>query len=464
MAGIGFRLNKYFKDQNLAGNLKGTLYSIIISSGPWLITIISIAFVSTSAQKILSGHHLFVLKSIINYSYAGSLLFFGAIEMPVTRYLADKLYISDFTTFKNVFLCICCFFVSIGTIFAALFYSYFDYPLMVKLAGILFFNSVLVVWTSMVFLSSAKNYHQIVISFVIGAAFSSMLAIIFGRLFALYGYLIGFSIGQSMIAIFLTINLFHEYKGAQYFSFEFLSYFKKYRRLVFVGLFYYLGIWIDKILFWFAETGQRVEGPLFTNRYYDTAMFLSYLTIVPSLALFLVQVETSFFVKYTYYFRSIDHKNNIYFLNECIRDIILVLRKTSVNLLKVQSLITVLAWYFSKDIMSFMNLPSLMEPIFRYGCLGAYLQVLFLILNIILLYFLDEKSVLKHYFVFFVTNTVLSYITIKLDFRYHGLGYALSCFITLSFSFTAINKRLRDLNYFTFMAQPLSTKNFTEAL
>ena len=61
------------------------------------------------------------------------------------------------------------------------------------------------------------------------------------------------------------------------------------------GLLYNLGIWIDKLIFWFTpSTSEPVLGPLRASIIYDLPIFLAYLSIVPGMAVFLVRVETDF--------------------------------------------------------------------------------------------------------------------------------------------------------------------------
>ncbi len=460
MAGIGFRLTKYFNEKNVWDNLKGTLYSTIISSGPWLISVLSVFFVGLYAQHGLNRHDLYVFKCIISYTFAASLLLFGCVEMPITRYLADRLYMSDISTFRGVFLNIVSFCLIISGLIGLFFYSFFDWGLILKLICTTLLASVLIIWVSMIFLSAAKNYVKIVVSFLLGGASSFVFALVLGKHFALIGYVSGYTIGQLFTALLLFQNVFSEYSDFEYFSFEYISYFERYRKLIFVGFFYYLGIWIDKFFFWYSGLGNHVEGLFYTNQYYDTAMFLSYLSIVPSFAVFMVQVETDFYVQYTYFYRSIENKNNLDFLESGIKEITRSLRKTIVNLIKIQSFVSLLCWYFSKEIIAFLYLPSLMEPIFKYGVIGAYLQILFLISNIILLYFEERRAVLLNYFVFFATNGLLSYLSLDMGVRYHGLGYVLSSLITFMVSFYALNNTIRDINFKTFMSQRMSSDNF----
>ena len=188
-------------------------------------------------------------------------------------------------------------------------------------------------------------------------------------------------------------------------------------------------------------------------------MFLAYLSIIPAIAIFFVHVETNFYMQYAYFFRSVDNKANLPLLKKNMEGIHQSLRSSLVSLLKFQTFVTLILWYFSHDIIVFLNLPSLMIPIFRYGLIGAYLQALFIFCNIVLLYFLAEKEVLRNYCIFFFSNMIISWITAYGEFKYYGLGYAGSCFITLVVSYITLNKRLAMIDVYTFMEQPISQRS-----
>lgn len=459
MAGIGFRLKGYFSSMSLADRLKGTLFSVIISCGPWLLTIITIAFISTWAQRDISDHDLLVFKSIISYSFASSLIFFGAMEMPITRYLADKLYHDDKSSFKHIYTFVILGTIAFGTFLGGIFYSFFDFKFWESLGCIVLFCTIVGIWLSMIFLSAAKNYKLISYGFVFGNVITLIATYIFGKYWGLTGYILGYVLGQMCVCIILMVSIHLEFAGKEYQSYEFLTYFSKHSKLVFIGLAYYCGIWVDKFIFWMTPSGSFVEGLFYTNPYYDTAMFLAYLSIIPAIAIFFVHVETSFYMQYAYFFRSVDNKANLPLLKKSMEGIHQSLRSSLISLLKFQTFITLILWYFSHDIIVFLKLPSLMIPIFRYGLIGAYLQALFIFCNIVLLYFLAEKEVLKNYLIFFFSNLIISWISAYGEFKYFGLGYALSCFITLVFSYIALNKRLALIDVYTFMEQPIAQRS-----
>lgn len=461
MAGIGFRLKGYFNTGTVVDRVKGSMFSVMISCGPWLLTIVTIAVISAFAHTRISEHELLVFRSIISYTFGASLIFFGAMEMPLTRYLADKLYVDDRTSMKPLFDIVLMGTFCVGSLLGLLFYSFFDFDPWLTLACIYLFSVIVCVWLAMVFLSAAKNFRLITAGFFIGNILTILASWYWGRESGLWGYVMGYVVGQSIVAVFLYASIQFEYTGKSLYSLEFLDYFQKHRRLIFIGTLYYCGIWVDKVVFWLTPSGRHVEGLFYTHPYYDTAMFLAYVTIIPAISIFFVSVETNFYVQYSYFFRSIDSKVNLPLLHRNRDGIYQSLRRSLINLLKFQSFVTLIIWFFAEEILGALKLPGLMVPIFRYGVIGAYLQALFIFCNIVLLYFLAEKEVLKNYGVFYFSNLIFSLILAYGDFRYYGLGFCLSTFLTLIVSFISLNKRLKMIEVHTFMEQPMFQKGRT---
>ena len=76
--------------------------------------------------------------------------------------------------------------------------------------------------------------------------------------------------------------------------------------LILVGVFYNLGIWADKLVFWLlAETSETVIGPLRASLVYDLPIFLAYLSVIPGVAVFLLRVETNFSAAYEGFYTAV---------------------------------------------------------------------------------------------------------------------------------------------------------------
>jgi len=380
------------------------------------------------------------------------------IELPLTRYISDKIYHYDVSTFRRVFFTVISICVASGAVLGYLFYYFVPIDLYAKVGGVLFLISVLSTWVGMVFLSAAKGYGKIIASFVGGGILSLVFSTILGKSFGLTGFIFGYALGIWVLALSLSILVYVEFSGKEYTTHELGGYFLKGKVLIGIGMFYYMGIWVDKLIFWYSSIGVQIVGPFYTNPYYDTAMFLAYLSIIPSLAIFLVKVETSFYTYYNFYFKSIEQKKSLPFLEEASRTIGEKLQETFGMMLKIQTFVSIMCWYFMPKILSVFYLSPLIESPLRYGIIGAYLQVMFLVMNILSLYFRDEHSVFWSYFLFFVSNALLTTVSLKFGYRFHGLGYVISCFLTLLLSYFNLNRRLKNLNYYTFMEQPISMK------
>ena len=94
-------------------------------------------------------------------------------------------------------------------------------------------------------------------------------------------------------------------------NFKFLKYLGKFPLLLLTGLFYNLAIWVDKFIIWSGPEGNPLGHWLYFAQVYDVPVFLAYLTMIPTIAYFVLEVETSFLVKYNTYYHAIINKHNM---------------------------------------------------------------------------------------------------------------------------------------------------------
>jgi len=84
-----------------------------------------------------------------------------------------------------------------------------------------------------------------------------------------------------------------------------MRYFIRYWEIGLSGLIYNMAIWSDKWIMWFAPEADVPASRLITFSNYDSAMFLAYLTVIPSMAMFILSVETNFYEHYVKFYRDI---------------------------------------------------------------------------------------------------------------------------------------------------------------
>ena len=94
MAGIGFELNKLFKEKGISAKARAFGTSSVILAGPLLMGIALIILLLNFAEgqgMSQEGRNLLVV--MITYATLGSLFITGVISLPLTRYVSDMMYL-----------------------------------------------------------------------------------------------------------------------------------------------------------------------------------------------------------------------------------------------------------------------------------------------------------------------------------------------------------------------------------
>lgn len=93
MAGIGFQLRKILAKDRYSATLRAYVYAGMISSGPWVLSIVSVMVIG-----LLSLGYLVPAKEVgqflisVTYLMAGSLILTGGLQLFFTRYVSDRLF------------------------------------------------------------------------------------------------------------------------------------------------------------------------------------------------------------------------------------------------------------------------------------------------------------------------------------------------------------------------------------
>ncbi len=111
----------------------------------------------------------------------------------------------------------------------------------------------------------------------------------------LLGLMLIFTFCQALITFTFLFFVIRDYPADKLVSFSFLNSSKVFYSLLFCGLFYNLGVWVDKFVFWFRREPSHQVIDFFRASYiYDLPIFIAYLAIVPGMAVFMLRMETDF--------------------------------------------------------------------------------------------------------------------------------------------------------------------------
>jgi uncharacterized membrane protein len=224
--------------------------------------------------------------------------------------------------------------------------------------------------------------------------------------------------------------------------------------LALCGLFYNLGIWIDKMLFWFVSAHRKqISGILFASPDYDRVVYLSFLTIVPGMAVFLLTLETGFATHYESFIQHVLGKSTFNQITQAKEDMVSSLREGFVQLIKFQGVFTLLLLIFTDHFLSFAGLNAVQSGAFQTTTLGVFLLVIFLSLMTIL-YYLDKlRDAMFCCLLFALVNGTVTAWSIFSGERWYGFGFLIACAAATALAAVRVNGHLQFLEYETFTSQ-----------
>jgi len=459
VAGIGFRLKRLLKEDAAGGWIRAHLYGAVVSSGPWLLSVVTLATLSVLARTVVTDAAQDLFRSMVAYTYTFTLITTGAAQMVVTRHLADELFRGRQDALRPIYRWSVGATAALHLLIAGLFYALApELPWTLRVLGVALAVIVSCTWIAMIFVGALQDFTSVGRAFVVGSVASLVSALGLGRLAGPAGYVAGFALGQAAIFFVLSARIEREFPGESADEeWRLLRAFGRYPDLACAGLLYNVAIAIDRIVFWFSSAGWRITSWLYGS-IYDTALFLAYISTVPALAVFLVRVETDFYDAYRAYYGAVIKQGTLGQVLAAKAAMATSLRNSLRGLIQIQVPITTLLVVIAPWMGPIVGLERAQVWIFRAAVVGAALHVFALFETIILLYFDRRKLGVEMAAVFLVANGSLAVASLWLGPRFYGFGYAIAALITVCWGYRRLEQTFRDLEYLTFASQPLSPK------
>ncbi|VXC07221.1 exopolysaccharide Pel transporter PelG [Pseudomonas sp. 9Ag] len=453
MAGIGFELRKILSRDSYTATLRAYVYAGLISSGPWVLSIISVMVIGVMSLGVVVPE-LLIRQFLVSVTYlmASSLIFTGGAQLLFTRFISDRLFEKrQELILPNLIGILLVITISSGVLGFLLLSLLFDQPFLYRLLMLANFVVLCNLWLTIIFLSGMKAYNRILLVMVAGYSLMVLCSFLL-RFLKLDGLLLGLLIGHASLFFMFLFDILREYPAKQLVAFDFFKRKQVYVSLMLTGLCYNLGIWIDKIVFWFnPSTSSHVIGPLRASMLYDLPIFLAYLAIIPGMAVFLVRIETDFAEWYDRVFSAIRGGETLQHIGQLKQQLILSVRQGLLEICKVQGLTVVLLFLIAPKLLAWLGISAYYLPLFYVDLIGVSIQVVFMaLLNVF--FYLDKRSiVLELCLIFVLLNAVLTVASQHLGPSFFGYGFTLSVLTCVLLGLVRLSSSLEDLEYETFM-------------
>jgi uncharacterized membrane protein len=451
MAGIGFELRRLLDRQSLWGLVRAYAYAGVISSGPWVLSILGVMGIGLLSVGPVPATEVRQFLVTVTYLMAASLIWTGGLQLMFARFIADCLYRNaEGRVLPNLMGSLTVTGAGAGLFGVPLLFVLAGPPV-VRLLTVVAFIVLSASWVAVVLLSSLRDYRGVVTGFLVGYSISVGGALLL-RPLGLVGLLGGFLIGQVVLLLVIVRLVARRFPSRALVSFEFLDGRRAYFSLAATGFLYNLGIWIDKLLFWFTpSTSESVLGPLRASIIYDIPIFLAYLSIVPGMAVFLVRVETAFAEEYDGFFAAVRDGENLADIRRRRDRLTLTVKRGISDIFKVQGITVLVLLLAAPRLLEAVGISPLYLQLFSVDLAGVAMQVLMLAVFNVLFYLDQRKATLTLSACFAAGNAVLTVVTQHAGPPFYGYGFALSTALTSLVGLLITSRALDRLEADTFM-------------
>ncbi|WP_155111359.1 exopolysaccharide Pel transporter PelG [Metabacillus mangrovi] len=460
MAGIGFQLQKLFKEDYYSSRMRAYLYSLFVTAGPWLIVIATLLGLQVLLQAVpgVNGENKQLFMISVSYCFMFSQVLFGFQQLVVTRYTADCLYEKKEEKIFPSFLGVS------GVTAAAAFLLWLVFaigsPLLwsYKLLMLVLFLLLNLIWIMLLYLSGAKNYQAIAIAFLAGGilAIASLFTVLslfpykeggFTPAFMMMGCFIAGIAVTFLLLVYSMLITFPKRPAAA--PFDYLCYFDKYPLLAWTGIFYNAGLWVSNWIIW-ADGGEWLLGTFRYHPAYDTALFYAYLTILPTYVIFVVSIETRFYERYRTFFSFINDGGTLSQIRKSKKTMLIVLKQELEKLVRSQGIVSLAILLFALLIAPLYVANDQVLGMFRLTVIGAFCNGMAMVMMLLLLYFDDRKGACVTSGLFFFGIASASLLLLPAGEADYGVGFTAGSLISFLYAVSRLFSYVSKADYYAF--------------
>ncbi len=459
MAGIGFQLRALANRGGLGDMAMAYVYGLFLVAGPWVFTVLTILGINLALKPSISWEETQVFRSVIIYNFCFTLILTGPVVLLSTRYLADQIYRRDarhipFALFASLAAA-----GLLTLLVAAGFYLgpvHLDAP--VEWLAILNFGLISAIWITGPFLSIIRDFRSISLAFLLGCVAALVLTVRWADQLDDAGVLAIFNAALALVLAAILVPVGRSYAGPVVIDRSLLRFIRLRWEIAAFGLFYYLGIWIDKIIMWHAglKGSIRVGGVLATFPLYDSALFMAQLLAIPAFVFFFIHVETRFYEYYRRLYGSFEANASRRLVESrmnALGQFALAQLATCTGLLALLATLLLVAL---PALQVGFGSNALQAGIFQTGLIGTVFHTGFLLTLVFLLYFDLRGAAAALTALFFVLNGGLTIGLLSLGPAYFGAGYALASAICFATALLVLVRELPWLAYHAFITNNVS--------
>lgn len=459
MAGASMSLRELARRDDASSMLLSFAQAALVTSGPWLMTVAAVAAVSRIGTGYVSPETMAVFRSILIYNFSMSLVLSGPVLLVATRFLADSRYSGTAGPGRGILVCAMALVMGLGALAAVPFYGLAgDMEPPVRVAAVANYFAVAGIWVGALFQIERREIRAMIGIFAVGLAAAVAGSLALSAPFGMAGLVWGFTAGLAIIKFALVAEVLRRHPERADGPAELLGRFRPYWNLAAAGVAAPVAVWGDKWVMWLSPEGSAFGGFMRQYPLYDSAMFLAFLTMVPTITLFSLFVKSDFLDRYRAFYRSIERHDTRSQIDRNHRLILRSLLESGRRLMVLQAVVSAGVAVLAPGIIELAGLHYAQIGMFRLGTLGAGFHVGFLCITVLLLYFDLRMQYLWLQILFAVSSIGLTAAILPYGFATYGLGYFLASALCFLVALGVLCRAVARLPYLTFVANNPSVR------
>ncbi|MBS0242072.1 MAG: exopolysaccharide Pel transporter PelG [Proteobacteria bacterium] len=452
MARINVALSQLSKKRSLSCVVAAYVYAALLIAGPWIFTVAGLSGLgSVHCGDPCDSHPVF--RSIVIYNALISLVLTSPLVFQLARHASERLYHDDRRGVCFALLVACVIFALSTLLATAPFYllaTTLDMP--EKIAAIQ--NAALLgyCWLLLPFVGISQRYNVVILAFAAGAVVMIVGSCLLTDPSAL-ALMLWLNASFTVVDAILLSAIVRRFGIAITFDTSLVLNVRRLWQLPVAGLAYALGIWIDKVIMWYAadQGSLQVAGMLRTMPSYDTPMFWAQLASIPVMAVHFVNVETRFHDLFEQLYGRIQQHASLRELTSSMQQLRVFVLSSIVGSFISLLMVAVSAILISIVFMNELGLrPSYMSiQRIAFCTMGFHTSAM---LSVMLLLYLDLRSkalvvVATHA----LLNAVLTAMLLPAGQFFYGYGNMIAAALAFLLAFAFLIRELPWLLYHAFV-------------
>ncbi len=448
MAGVTFLLDRHVNRSTFSRAALRESIEAFEAVGPWFLTLLCLSTMGISIQ-IMSQEVPVLFYLSLTYASALSLIIASPLNTVFTRFMADEIFKANYQPIINALATVTICVVGIASTVSGVFvFALSSLAFNEKLVFVCLSVLLSLFWCISTCLATLQKERVLFVLFSIGIAvtlalFAAAKPMKMLTLSLTYAAGMAIPVGGGYA---YAINLYTRTRVTLEWDL-----FKRRDALINgASIFiFYLGFWVDKMVFWFSdETGVHYDRLFHYYPDYDFPFFIAVTLMMLGTVFVYRGVKRKISEPYKLFIFKLEH-------NFPFREIALEKYKLVDGVSHVSGSILIFYGGIIAFLLLLVRLGNISLPwgnpyVFHYLMTGTIFFSMYFFYFMVLQYLDEYKVLLRINLLFFCVNLFVTVASVQLGFRYYGIGFLAASVITALIAFFILSSKIGGLEYYVF--------------